>query len=970
MFYNQILFLTFLLQITNFRILIFIPEIDLITAFENNPGKYGVHPYMSPKGEVYAMTFANKIVAPRNMLESSILNIESSKEFVIYCDFKVAVPSTGTFFSITHTPPNSKKIYLIDIIMRGGSEKKAKIALKYRLLNGSSHTIVFKKGVLELYDNKYHSIAFHIYDSGLKSSLVDLYLDCKLEGRRSTKTPLSLVFSYEGIRLSRMEFRIGQRGYKDRTAIKFKGFFRTLKFVFKRSIDSVLNQYCKEAKQPNPSLVTELMTQSMMVEIQGLIRDLRYDFSAQVAEIKYLRKLVESCQMCRARDFCQFKPCFPGVPCFNDPYSEQGFECGDCPLGMQGNGVNCTDINECAANPCADVNICLNRSPGYWCPPCPKGYKGKEVYGIGMRFAHSNKQVCKDVDECTDGTALCSQHSLCTNTPGSYRCSPCPPGYTGDPQIACIFLDYCNINKPRSNPCSLYAECIPLKGGRDYKCECLVNYAGDGKLCGQDRDNDGIPDVALNCTMPSCRADNCPLIFNKDQADLDKDGKGDECDDDMDGDGIRNSLDNCIRIPNPTQYNNDGDIFGNACDNCPYHKNMLQSDLDQDGVGDVCDSDMDGDGISNRRDNCVRVYNPDQKDTDKDRIGDVCDNCPKVINRGQADRDEDSLGNFCDTNIDEDKDGVDDSIDNCPKISNPAQIDNDGDGAGDVCDDDDDDDGIPDADDNCPLVPNPMQRDLDGDGFGDKCQNDLDGDKIPDDIDANPLNKYVFATDFRRLQKVLINPWEIPSNEPVWMVDSKGNTVRETENSDPGMAIGYARFGGVDFSGTMYVDTNHDDDFIGLVFSYVDNKRFYAVVWKQSDQVFWRMSPFRAKATKGIQIKFVNSKTGPGRALRNAMWHTGHTKNQVRMLWEDSANQGWKDKTRYYWRLTHRPAIGLIRLVVNTEQGQLIDTGNLWDDSLPGGRLGLYVFSQASVVWENMKYVANERTRYWDPCGL
>lgn len=50
--------------------------------------------------------------------------------------------------------------------------------------------------------------------------------------------------------------------------------------------------------------------------------------------------------MFSVRDFCKFKPCFPGVPCFNDPYSDQGFECGDCPLGMEGNGVNCTDIDE------------------------------------------------------------------------------------------------------------------------------------------------------------------------------------------------------------------------------------------------------------------------------------------------------------------------------------------------------------------------------------------------------------------------------------------------------------------------------------------------------------------------------------------------------------------------------------------------------------------------------------------------
>lgn len=173
------------------------------------------------------MLRAKKIVAPRTMLEATILNIESSKEFIIYSDFQFMSKSTGTFFSITHTPPGSKKIYLIDVIIRGptiykGSERKAKLTFKYRLLNGTTDTLLFREGVADLYDKKYHSMALHIYDSGLKFSSVDLYLDCKLRGRQQTLTPLSLVFSYEGIRLSRMEFRIGQRGYRDRTSVKFK----------------------------------------------------------------------------------------------------------------------------------------------------------------------------------------------------------------------------------------------------------------------------------------------------------------------------------------------------------------------------------------------------------------------------------------------------------------------------------------------------------------------------------------------------------------------------------------------------------------------------------------------------------------------------------------------------------------------------------------------------------------------------
>ncbi|KXJ22636.1 Thrombospondin-3 [Exaiptasia diaphana] len=616
-------------------------EIDLLEPIDKDPAKYGLRPYNTDKGIAFPMTLAKKLVAPLTMLESAIINIESSKEFVIYCDVMLSSSSTGALFSITHTPPTGRKTFLIDITIRGPREKsskKPKLALKYRLLNGSTDTIIFREGIEKLYDRAYHSLALHIYDSGLKFSLVDLHIDCVMTERKQTHSPISLVFSYGGIRLKAMQFRIGQRGSRDRTSLKFK--------------------------------------------IEGWIKDLRYDFSAQVSEIKYLRKIVESCQMCRARDFCKFKPCYPGVPCFNDPYSEMGFECGDCPLGMDGNGVNCTDIDECHANPCSAITECQNRSPGYWCPPCPAGFRGKEVYGIGIRFAHTNKQVCEDINECKEGTALCSQHSKCFNTVGSYQCSPCPPGYTGDPRTACIFLDYCSSDNPRSNPCSLYADCIPKKGGRDYKCQCQTNYAGDGHFCGQDTDRDGIPDLALNCTAMECKADNCPYKSNPNQNDLDRDGRGDTCDDDIDGDGIRNEIDNCPRIPNPTQRDSDRDNLGNDCDNCPYRKNPVQGDLDQDGLGDACDSDIDGDAVPNNYDNCKSVYNPEQKDTDRDRLGDACDNCPTVKNRWQRDTDGDSLGNECDKNVDEDKDGVDDSIDNCLKVSNPGQIDNDDDGIG------------------------------------------------------------------------------------------------------------------------------------------------------------------------------------------------------------------------------------------------------------------------------------------------
>jgi hypothetical protein len=71
-----------------------------------------------------------------------------------------------------------------------------------------------------------------------------------------------------------------------------------------------------------------------------------------------------------------------------------------------------------------------------------------------------------------------------------------------------------------------------------------------------DSDGDGVYDYE----------DNCPLVANPDQANLDGDGEGDACDLDRDGDGLANHSDNCPSEPNTSQANTDGDYLGDACD--------------------------------------------------------------------------------------------------------------------------------------------------------------------------------------------------------------------------------------------------------------------------------------------------------------------------------------------------------------------------------------------------------------------
>ncbi|MDZ4384322.1 MAG: choice-of-anchor D domain-containing protein, partial [Nitrospirota bacterium] len=69
----------------------------------------------------------------------------------------------------------------------------------------------------------------------------------------------------------------------------------------------------------------------------------------------------------------------------------------------------------------------------------------------------------------------------------------------------------------------------------------------------------------------------------------------------------------------------DGDKIGNDVDNCPVVYNSGQEDMDSDGKGNVCDDDdTDSDGFPDNMDNCRLIPN-DQKDTDADGIGDACE---------------------------------------------------------------------------------------------------------------------------------------------------------------------------------------------------------------------------------------------------------------------------------------------------------------------------------------------------------
>uniref|UniRef100_A0A7M5VBF8 Uncharacterized protein n=2 Tax=Clytia hemisphaerica TaxID=252671 RepID=A0A7M5VBF8_9CNID len=143
-----------------------------------------------------------------------------------------------------------------------------------------------------------------------------------------------------------------------------------------------------------------------------------------------------------------------------------------CHQGWNGNfsnGVNCTDLDECATNTHdCDVNAyCTNLNGSYFCT-CNHGYQG-------------NGKTCLDFDECeTDlwrfnNSGKCVEHAECVNEIGTYSCE-CNPGFIGNGTTNCTDIDECF-----DKPCNAIADCINRPG--TFECECRSGWRGDGYTC-------------------------------------------------------------------------------------------------------------------------------------------------------------------------------------------------------------------------------------------------------------------------------------------------------------------------------------------------------------------------------------------------------------------------------------------------------------------------------------------------------
>ncbi|XP_061699606.1 thrombospondin-3a isoform X2 [Syngnathoides biaculeatus] len=907
--------------------------------------------------------------ASAQLPEQQAMDLLSAQDLELADAFWSGAGASGDVFvaAIIRLPPKAGGV-LLGVYRKNDNRKYLEVAVTakinkvslrfWRRSDGKVHTVNLANANVS--DGRRHSLVIRLGDLQRDSARAELYADCRLaDAAEGVPRPRPLPLEADAV-----EIRHGQKAYA-----RAQGAVESLWLALGGGVaqagalvdcpfqgDSAHNLASGDLQAILADHAKALIGQMLL--FNQMLGELRQDVKEQVKEMSLLRNTILECQVCgfhQPRSRCSPNPCHPGVACAESPHFP-GFVCGPCPPGTVGNGTRCRDVDECEARPCFSPSACVNTDGGFRCGPCPPGLRGAPLAGTGLRYAKTHKQECADVDECVELADACVQNSVCTNTEGSFQCGACKAGYLGNQTVGCFPRSSCAALT--FNPCDAHADCEMGRNGVP-SCTCKVGWAGNGNTCSVDTDLDGYPDRSLPCldNNKHCRQDNCVSTPNSGQEDADNDGIGDQCDDDADGDGIKNVEDNCRLVSNKDQQNSDSDSFGDACDNCPNVSNSEQTDTDGNTRGDACDLDIDGDGIPNVLDNCPKVPNPMQTDRDRDGVGDACDSCPELSNPTQTDVDDDLVGDICDTNHDTDGDGHQDDRDNCPDIPNSSQLDSDNDGRGDDCDPDDDGDGVPDLRDNCRLIANPHQQDSDLNGVGDVCELDFDNDALWDTLDACPESAEVTLTDFRAYQTVVLDPEGDAQIDPNWVVLNQGMEIVQTMNSDPGLAVGYTSFNGVDFEGTFHVNTVTDDDYAGFVFSYQDSSSFYAVMWKQTQQVYWQTRPFSAVASPALHLKAVKSSTGPGEYLRNALWHTGDTTGEATLLWKDPRNVGWKDKTSYRWQLSHRPQAG-VRLFEGSDA--VADSGVVIDTTLRGGRLGVICFSQENVIWSNLRYRCND----------
>ena len=177
------------------------------------------------------------------------------------------------------------------------------------------------------------------------------------------------------------------------------------------------------------------------------------------------------------------------------------------------------------------------------------------------------------------------------------------------------------------------------------------------------------------------------------------------------------------------------------------------------------------------------------------------------------------------------------------------------------------------------------------------------------------------------------------STNSSWVLSNSNTTATQTVNSDPAIFLSDFDITNQQIEGSLRVNPNGDDDFIGFVFGFQNRSQYYLFDWKQLDQ-----SAFSTFAERGMSLKVVNV-SGGADPTATEFWSTAGSSN-ITVLRHNTIP--WADFTDYDFRLNFTP--GLFEIEVS-QGGTVLENWVVSDSTYTSGNFGFYNFSQGQVVY-------------------
>ncbi|XP_011185073.1 cubilin homolog [Zeugodacus cucurbitae] len=171
-----------------------------------------------------------------------------------------------------------------------------------------------------------------------------------------------------------------------------------------------------------------------------------------------------------------------------------GYKC-ICDVGWKTNGLtpSCTaDVDECNETHPPCETKCINLPGSFTCSPCGAGLTGNGVN-------------CRDIDECATQNGGCSMNPrvACLNTYGSYHCGDCPLGWVGDGHSCVRRSGSIDGNGATATSCALNNYCHPLAKCTEVSntvvCSCPAGMVGSGVGL-----NGCVPNTHQRCDVLPC----------------------------------------------------------------------------------------------------------------------------------------------------------------------------------------------------------------------------------------------------------------------------------------------------------------------------------------------------------------------------------------------------------------------------------------------------------------------------------